>query len=139
MNEKLAAHQLVKKYPEKVIIEYECEHQGRKVHHHYDYSKPLNVHLLCGSCHRKTYTIRAPGKRAWTCPQRNTNLAPFLGGYLYRNRLTGAAFAKVCGISQPTMRLLGVSPVSRIVAEKVKKATGCSISSLVNPKGGSIK
>jgi len=48
---------LMKKYPRKVVVEFECPHEGKKQKHHCDYSKPFSVHLLCNKCHgekRKT-------------------------------------------------------------------------------------
>lgn len=45
------AYYLTSKYPERIIIEFDCGHDGGKHKHHYDYNKPFNVHLLCWHCH----------------------------------------------------------------------------------------
>jgi len=49
------AYSLMIKHPDKIIIEHECEHDGEKVRHHYDYNKPFNVMLLCTYCHSKIH------------------------------------------------------------------------------------
>jgi len=56
------AHKIANKYPDKVKILKECECQGkRKIKHHPDYSKPLEVELLCYTCHWKAHEKMAPG------------------------------------------------------------------------------
>jgi len=51
---KQEAYRIMYRNPEKIIVEYECEHEGPKQRHHYDYDKPFNIHLLCLSCHGAT-------------------------------------------------------------------------------------
>ncbi len=53
MNAQCMAHYLANRYPEKLIILYECTHEGKKHKHHADYSKPHEVELLCSECHSK--------------------------------------------------------------------------------------
>ena len=56
-----------------------------------------------------------------------------LNKYLYKKRLDRKQFGKMCKISQPTVRRLGIGPVSRTVAEKVSSATGYSVKSIMTP------
>ena len=51
MNEQLTAHFLANRYPQKLIIKAECNHEAKKYKHHEDYSKPFEVELLCRECH----------------------------------------------------------------------------------------
>lgn len=137
MNEKAFAHQQIQMHPERVVVELECIHEGKKVRHHYDYSKPFNVHLLCMSCHRKTYV--SGGRTSDTSPElrippKHSQMPPFLEKYLWKNRLTCKKFADLCGISQPTLRILGKLPVSKQIAEKVSGIVRCSVKSLINPR-----
>lgn len=57
-----------------------------------------------------------------------------LSNYLWKNRMKSKDFAAKCGISQPTARKLGRSPVSLRIAKKVAAVVGCSVGSLINPK-----
>jgi len=53
-----SAYELLKKYPDKMIVLYECpcKSNGRqKARHHPRYSKPFEVLLLCSACHRKEH------------------------------------------------------------------------------------
>jgi len=46
------AVQMVNQYPQLVVIEKECPClTDKKIRHHYDYSKPYSVYLLCQKCH----------------------------------------------------------------------------------------
>ncbi len=51
MNEQLTAHYLANRYPGKIIITFDCGHEGKKIKHHPDYKKPLEIELLCMKCH----------------------------------------------------------------------------------------
>ena len=55
--------------------------------------------------------------------------------YLWTKRQTYKDFAKLCGVSFPTLRKVAQKkPISRRPAEKIVSVTGCSIVSLLNPK-----
>lgn len=49
--DKQKVYYLNKKYPEKIIIMFECEHKGIKQNHHPDYDKPFEIEKLCKHCH----------------------------------------------------------------------------------------
>ncbi len=50
------AQSLVSRFPQKVMVTFICScATKRKIRHHYDYSRPMHVHLLCGSCHIKDH------------------------------------------------------------------------------------
>lgn len=53
MNDHDIARNLVHRYPQFVIVDGDCGHDGPKQRHHYDYKKPFNVKLLCSTCHGK--------------------------------------------------------------------------------------
>jgi transcriptional regulator with XRE-family HTH domain len=55
--------------------------------------------------------------------------------YIYMKRITRKGFARQCGVSVPTLRLIERGkPVSRKVALKVARVARCSIVSLIDPK-----
>src|SRR5574343_523661 len=47
------AYRTMVKYPDRIKVLYECPcfSTGKKFRHHFDYSRPLDVYLLCGGCH----------------------------------------------------------------------------------------
>ena len=49
---------LVNMFPGKLIVDYECPHEGKKAKHHCDYSKPFNIHKLCPKCHGAAHGSR---------------------------------------------------------------------------------
>jgi len=60
MNEKSKARSLMYANLDKIIIDFECPHDGPKHKHHEDYGKPFNVQLLCTMCHgRASATLKA--------------------------------------------------------------------------------
>ena len=44
-------YRLNKAHPENLIVLFSCNHSGRKVRHHPDYSKPFEIELICERCH----------------------------------------------------------------------------------------
>jgi DNA-binding Xre family transcriptional regulator len=58
-----------------------------------------------------------------------------LDKHLWKKRLKRKEFAKLCGISEPTLRKIGnKQPIGRKAAEKVCAVVGCSIISLLAPE-----
>lgn len=56
--EKVKTHNLVNQHPEKVKPKIECEACGSTKnleYHHFDYNKPLDVYVLCRSCHKSIH------------------------------------------------------------------------------------
>lgn len=52
MGSKLRAHQLCKNNPEKINVIYVCACKDRKkLHHHFNYTRPYDVVDLCRQCH----------------------------------------------------------------------------------------
>jgi hypothetical protein len=51
MDEQKTAHYLVNRYPERIVVLYACDHDGKKHKHHPDYHKPFEVEVLCCKCH----------------------------------------------------------------------------------------
>lgn len=55
VNPKSHVYSEMNKNKDRLVILYECCHPGQKVRHHSDYSKPLEVELICRSCHSKRH------------------------------------------------------------------------------------
>lgn len=49
--DKQKVYYLNKKYPEKIIVLCECEHNSKKQNHHPDYNNPFEIEKLCKHCH----------------------------------------------------------------------------------------
>ena len=43
MNSQIRAHSWANRHPEKLVIEYECPHEGEKHKHHPDYLRPILI------------------------------------------------------------------------------------------------
>ena len=51
-NIKQRSNHMVYKYPERVVVLYVCPCDvENKIKHHFDYSRPFEVYLLCHKCH----------------------------------------------------------------------------------------
>ena len=74
---KVRAYYAIGKHPEKIIVEFDCGHQGKKYRHHYNYNKPFNIQLLCGHCHMKVHHPVRKIHRDWTKEVTNIHFKNF--------------------------------------------------------------
>lgn len=51
LNDRQKAYSLNGRYPEKMVVLYECKHMGDKDRHHPDYNKPFEIEAICKRCH----------------------------------------------------------------------------------------
>ncbi len=56
--QKNSARNYARNYPEKLNVILSCTCPGKKVIHHPDYTKPFDVYMLCGSCHRRLHCLK---------------------------------------------------------------------------------
>ena len=86
MNKMETAHYLANRYPEKLIILFQCSHDGEKQKHHPSYEKPFEVELLCPKCHGAR---RRGNKTSFSCLR-------YTGGLT--SKMTNCAFFSVVNL-----------------------------------------
>ena len=128
--EKVKARGLAYRYPEKLVITFECKCKYgsmKKENHHPDYSKPFEVQRLCKVCHNRIHSRERFGDKTTDLIIKSYaigNIIGIGGNYLYEvlkgKRKAGRILAKrfsMVGIDKPYewWRSAKLSQVQRVL------------------------
>ena len=102
----LKAHQLTARHPELINVIYECEHGGNKIKHHFSYTLPYSVMLLCYKCHVQEHFDFNPHYRVQKrndIKKKVAWLADFFGGYKKLSENIGISYSYVSNMAGGTI------------------------------------